>query len=142
MGVGMSEGPKKETRARHTMARSHAREGVLIAALLAGSKVEDAARLAGISRRQAQRVLKTEEFRRAFSEAKGELLSGAVAALHNHAGDFVATLHTLATDVNARGNDRVQAAYRGFDLMLKSVEVLDLEERIGRLEQVAGEGQK
>ena len=138
----MNEGPKKETRARHAMARSNAREGVLIAALLAGSKVEDAARLAGISRRQAQRVLKTEEFRRAFTEAKGELLAGAVGALHNFAGDFVNTLHELATDAKARGSDRVLAARHGVDLMLRSIEIVDLEERIGRLEQVAGEGQK
>lgn len=122
--------------AGHPMTRSHARES-LIAGLLAGRTLTEAAELAGISRRTAQRIRKTDEFESTFQQARSELLSGAIAALHNHAADFVATLHTMATDPEARGSDRVLAARHGLDLLLRGVETLEVNERLERLENLS-----
>ena len=127
--------------ARHTLARSHAREEALLAGLLAGKSVTDAAADAGVSRRTAYRMRDRDSFQAKYREAKNELLGGAIAALHNHALNLIETLAAIASDQKARGSDRVLAGRHGLDLLLRGVETLDFEERLRRLEQVAaGEG--
>jgi hypothetical protein len=128
--------------ARRTVKRDTTREDGFLAALLAGEGISKACTAAGISRSTGLRLRKSEEFQQRFREARGELLTATVSKLHTHAIDFVDVLHTLATDIEARGSDRVLAARHGLDLLLRGVETLEFSERISKLEQIAGEPKK
>jgi hypothetical protein len=125
-----------------TLARLHARETLLLAALLAGKGLTDAATAAGVSRRTGLRIRSRPEFQTALRAARDELLAGVIDKLRSDANGFADTLHQLATDQKARGSDRVLAARHGLDLLLRGVETLDFSERLGRLEQIASGGRK
>jgi hypothetical protein len=123
---------------RHSLAPSRARETALIAALLAGETVQSAAAAIGVSKRTAYRMRDRASFQRAYSAAKSELLTGAIAALHAAGLDFVTTLRSLATDPKAQSNARVQAADRGLVALFRAHEIYELESRLSRLEEIAG----
>jgi len=74
--------------ARHTLARSHAREEALLAGLLAGKSVTDAAADAGVSRRTAYRMRDRDSFQAKYREGKNELLGGAIAAASQPRAEF------------------------------------------------------
>ena len=127
---------------RHTLARSHAREEALLAGLLAGKSITDAAKDAGVSRRTAYRMRDRESFQAKYRAAKNELLGAAIAALHLHSLSFIQTLATIAGDSKVRGYERVQASREGLAALFKGVELFDFEERLRKLEQIAGGGEK
>jgi hypothetical protein len=128
--------------ASHALAPSHAREAALIASLLAGKSVADSAAVIGVSKRTVYRMKDRESFQRAYSQAKAELLDGAIAKLHSHASDFISTLHSLATDPKAQSSARVQASREGLSALFKGIEIFDISDRLLKLEQLAGEGTK
>lgn len=123
---------------RPTMARLHAREGLLLAALLSGKGLADAAAAAGVSRRTGLRMRTSPEFQTALKAARDEMLGAVVDKLRTDAADYASTLHGIATDTKGRGSDRVLASRHGLDLMLRGVETLDLVQRVDALEKVAG----
>jgi hypothetical protein len=127
------------TAARNSVKRSTAREDALLSALLAGHSIDEAPSIAGISRTTAWRIRKTESFQRAYRERKNEMLEAAVGTLHNFSLDFVKALHEVATDTKQHGSARAQAARNGIEAMLKAIEVLDLSNRVLKLEQASGE---
>lgn len=128
--------------ARHSLARSRACEEALVASLLAGKSVTDAAVDAGVSRRTAYRMRDRESFQAKYRAAKNELLAGAIAALHSHSLSFIETLAAIAGDSKVRGYERVQASREGLAALFKGVEIFDFEERLRALEQVAAGGGK
>ena len=118
-----------------------ARDAALLVDLLTGKSLKEAAANVGISTRQAQRIRSTDGFQRAFSEAKTEMLSAAVGALHSHAMKFVTTLSEVASDEKARGHERVSASREGLTALFKARELLEIEGRLKRLEELAsGDG--
>jgi hypothetical protein len=127
---------------RHALARSHACEEVLLGSLLAGKSITDAAKDAGVSRRTAYRMRDRESFQAKYRAAKNELLGAAIAALHLHSLSFIQTLATIAGDSKVRGYERVQASREGLAALFKGVELFDFEERLRKLEQIAGGGEK
>jgi hypothetical protein len=128
--------------ASHALSPSHAREAALIAELLAGKTVKAAAEAIHVSTRTVYRMKDRESFQRAYSQAKGELLDGAIAKLHSHASDFISTLHTLAIDPKAQPSARVQASREGLTALFKGIEIFDIADRLLKLERIAGEVQK
>ena len=122
-----------------TRARGN-RESRLLAALLAGRSVAEAATDAGCSRRTAYRIVGGETFQATYRAAKSELLSASIAALYNHSRSFIETLAAIAGDTKLRGSERVQASREGLSALFKGVELFDFEERLRRLEQVAASG--
>ncbi len=128
--------------ARHAVTHAtRAKDGLLIGALLAGRTFDEAARAAGVSRRTAYRMRQDPEFQRAYQAAKDELLGAAVASLHSNAQLFISTLAAVCADPKSRGSEKATAADRGLAQLLRSVEVLNLSERIAKLEQAVSEGQ-
>ena len=73
-------------------------ESKLMIALLAGSRLQDAAKAAGISATTAWRIRKRDEFRAAFAERRQQLVSESMVRLQRFSGDAVDTLHKLMID--------------------------------------------
>lgn len=70
--------------------------------------------------------------------ARAELLAGVVDRLRSDAADFADTLHAIATDTKLPGSYRVGAAREGLQALFKGVEQVDFEQRLARLEVIAG----
>ena len=62
-------------------------ESKLMIALLAGSRLQDAAKAAGISATTAWRIRKRDEFRAAFAERRQQLVSESMVRLQRFSGD-------------------------------------------------------
>ena len=84
----------------------------------------------------------SEEFQAKLRQAKEDLLGGAVAALHSNAMLFVTTLAGVCQDPKARGSEKAQAADRGLNTLFRGVEIFEFEQRLRKLEAVAGESGK
>jgi hypothetical protein len=128
--------------AGHSLSPSRARENGLIVALLAGETVQAAAAAIGVSKRTVYRMRERESFQRAYSAAKAELLTGGITKLHGCFLDFVTTLHGLAIDPKAQPNARVSASREGIAALYRGIEIFDFEERLRKLEQTTGGGEK
>ncbi len=126
--------------ARHVMKDARAREERLSAAMLSCRTMQEACKVAGVSVPTAWRMRKTEAFQQRFKEVKHQAFESAVNGLHDSALVFVQTLRDICLDPKARGSEKATAARSGLDALVRSIEVLDLGERIAKLEQVAGEG--
>jgi transposase-like protein len=103
-----------------------------IAALLGAKNVEGAARECGISKSTLLRWMQDRAFRDAFREARRRVFEAAISQLQSGAVDAVATLRRNLTC--RKPAIEVGAARAMLELMLRSVELFDLEERIGKLE--------
>jgi hypothetical protein len=115
-----------------------AREGRVLNLMLGGRTVSEICETTGISRQTVWRIRKRPRFDQAFQMARSELLAAVVDQLRSDGTDYASTLHKIAMNRKARGSDRVQAARTGLDLMLKGVEQVDFEERLQKLEGIAG----
>lgn len=129
-----------ETPMAHADTPTRAREERFLVELLQGKSIPDAAAAVGVSRRTGYRIAARESFQAKYRAAKAELLTAATAALHSHSLSFIQTLAEVAKDTKLPGSYRVAASREGLSAMFRAVEVLDLAERIAKLEAVAGRG--
>ena len=129
---------KTNETARHSVERTRAREEAVLALLLAGRAVKDICEQVPISRSGLWRLRTTEEFQSRFAEARRQALANAVNALHSGAIVFVQTLRSVCEDPKARGSEKATAARSGLDSLFKAAELLDIEERLRKLEAAAG----
>lgn len=109
-------------------------EELVISAILAGKKQEEAARAAGISRRTVVRWLSNTEFRAKLEAARAEAFRNALNTLQANAGQAVeALLKNLKT-----GNlpERRQAAAQLLSFAFKGHESTELLERLERIEKI------
>jgi hypothetical protein len=111
-------------------------------AMLSGHNTEESAKISGLSRTSAWRVRKSEAFQMRFKEARAELLNGAVNELYQNAGLFVRTLAAVCADAKARGSEKATAADRGLGNLLKAIELIDISERLLKLERAAGSAEE
>ena len=125
----------------HDVARD-SREDKFLLALLTGKPIAQACEAAGIGRSTGWRLRQDPEFMKRFREARSELLASTISRLHSDSLDFAASLHTIAVDGAAKGNDRVNASRAGLELLLKSIQTVDIEARLRELERIAGEDAK
>jgi len=131
----MSPTPETE---RDALKPLRAREAQVLTLLLAGRTLAEICAATRISRQTVWRIRTRPEFEVAIAAARSELLSGVLHKLQNDASDYADVLHALATNEKARGSDRVQAARNGLDLMFRGVELFDIEDRLQKLEAIAG----
>lgn len=128
--------------ARHNIAHPRAREERVIALMLAGRTLNQVCAEAPISRSALWRLRKSEEFQRRFREVRQEAFDSAVNALHDGAVVFVQTLKKVCEDPKSRDSARATAARSGLDCLFRASELFDIESRLRKLEQAAGEGGK
>ena len=109
------------------------REDAALAALLSERTVAEAAAKAGIGESTLLRWMAEPDFRERYRAARRAVVEGAIGRLQQAAGDAVDALTRNLTC----GNPAVEvgAAKAILDQALRGLEVLDLADRIERLEQ-------
>jgi hypothetical protein len=111
---------------------------VLVAALLAGKPVSEAAKLSGLSERTVSRRLADPAFQRLVSDARQQAIRRAVNVLVDGTTLAAATLRWLASNADQE-HVKLAAARSILEYAFKGMETLDLAERIAALEvQAAG----
>jgi hypothetical protein len=112
-------------------------EDLLLGALAAGSRVEQAAQSAGVSVRTAYRRLADPVFAHRLAQARDELISSALGELVECASEAVATLRALLSASDERV--RLGAAKSTLDQLLRLRETLTLSQRLAVLERALQE---
>jgi hypothetical protein len=103
-----------------------------IAALLSQRNVEEAARVVGIAPKTG---LKVPEFKEAYLQARGEVISQATARLQQATGAAVSTLLKIMVNPDTPAPSRVRAVQCVLEFALKGFELENLEVRIARVEK-------
>ena len=107
-----------------------------LVALLSTGTVRDAAELCKISEASLFRFLQVPEFQRRYREARRQLVETAIAQLQSDCSIAVKTLREIAEDTKAPAGSRVAAARTILEQSINAVEIMDLQERIERLEEL------
>jgi hypothetical protein len=126
----------------HNRPELSANQHKALAALLAHTRVEDAARASGLSARTIRRYLAEPDFARAYREQQRLLLSETTATLQRIAGDAAAAIEdSLSPEVEDK-NLRLRAARTALEFLLRATEterkvreLEDVEERLEALER-------
>lgn len=135
-GGGVLEGI---TPARETVAPPlHGKRLLLFQALVGGMSVGGAASRAGLSARQATRVLSDHDFRDALREAQAEVVEIATARLSVSLDLGLSVLRSLAADASTPPATRAAAAGRLVEFALRAVEAEQLGARLAQLEMALG----
>ena len=123
-------------RTGHGEKEARTRERAIVA-LLTAPRLEDAARQCGASKSTLCRWLQDPAFQEAFRSARRQVLEAALSSLQEAAGAAVAA---LKRNLGCRkASVEVQAARAILDYAMRSVELLEMEERIRRLEASVSE---
>jgi hypothetical protein len=111
-----------------------------IAALLSRPTIEAAAKAVGIAEVTLRRWLKDSGFRAEYLQARRLAMEQATSQLQQLSSAAANALKAVIEDTSAPHSARVAAARTVFDLGYRGVEIEDLAERIGALEQKAASG--
>lgn len=126
----------KPDRTGHGEKEARTRERAIVA-LLTAPRLEDAARQCGTSKSTLCRWLQEPAFQGAFREARHRVLEAALSSLQEAAG---AAVVALKRNLRCRkASVEVQAARAILDYGMRGVEILELEERVRRLEASVSE---
>ena len=107
-----------------------------IAALLNSRTIQDAATNAGVSERTLYRWLVETTFVLAMRAAEGNAIAEAVRVLITDLATNHNTLRTLRDDIKLPASVRLRAAVSLDDSLLRWRQLLDIETRLTRLEEV------
>lgn len=110
-------------------------------ALLECGEIKEAARKAGVGEVTLWRWLQIPEFQSRYRAARRTLVETAMAQLQQDCVIAVKTLRDVAEDSEAPASARVAAAKTILDQSVNAIELIDLQERIERLEAGA-QGQR
>ena len=113
-----------------------------IAALLTSPTIQDAARSCGVTARTLQRWLAEPEFQSQYRSTKSQLLEGTVNKLRSIGIDGVTALHRIAVDKESPAGATVSAGRAILEVLLRAVEVKDLDARITELERLVERGDR
>lgn len=111
------------------------RRGKFVAALAEGVQLAEAARRAGCSVRTAQRWRRDPLVLSALRQAQDSQLSDVVRRMNHGSALALDVLSTLMNDRKCPASVRLRAAATWLDMAFKARELLDLVERISRLEE-------
>jgi hypothetical protein len=128
--------PEESIQAGHGSKQDRLWEKAIVA-LLTTTKVEDAARSCGVSRSSMLRWLQDSAFQEAFRAARRRVLEAALSSLQEAAG---AAVEALRRNLRCRKPSvEVQAGRAILDYAMRSVEMLELEERVRQQEASVNE---
>jgi hypothetical protein len=105
-----------------------------IQALLQEPTTLAAARAAGVGETTIWRWLNQPDFKSRYLAARRQVVDGAIADLQRHAGDAVKALVRNMT--SGKPHVEIRAALGILDQAIKGVELVELEERISRIEEL------
>ena len=113
-----------------------------IAALLTSPTIQDAALSCGITARTLQRWLREPGFQEQYRATKSQLLESTVNKLRTIGIDGVTALHRVAVDKESPAGATVSAGRAILEVLLKAVEVQDLDARLTELERLMERGDR
>lgn len=111
----------------------------IIAAILSNATNKSAAAACGLSEKQFYTRLAKPELKAKLSAARTRLLEGATSAIRARMGDAVETMGIIMCDASAPAQTRLNAADSIIRNSLKMGEMLDVLERVDRLERAVQE---
>lgn len=129
---------KKET-AKSSEGGITGKKAKAISALLSCKSMAAAAATLKVSEVTLWRWLQEEDFKKAYREARSQVVSQAIGQIQNACTEAVQTLSDVMADLEAPASARVSAAKTVLETAFKTVEIEDLEERISELEARLGE---
>lgn len=113
-----------------------------VAALMAAKTVEGAAKLAQVNSRTMRRWMRQADFKAAVEAERRTMFSKAIDALRAAASEAVDALRDVLADAETSGSVKVQAASAILAHAFRGVELVDVLERISRLEEASEDVQK
>lgn len=113
-----------------------------LVALLECGEIKEAAQKASVGEVTLWRWLQIPEFQSRYRAARRTLVESAMAQLQQDCAVAARTLREVAEDSEAPASARVSAARTILDQSVSAIELLDLQERIERLEAAGGAGRK
>ena len=113
-----------------------------IAALLSHGTVKAAAQAVGVSEATLWRWMQLPEFQTRHRAARTSVVETAIGLMQQACTGAVATLVKVMQDETAPASARVGAARTVIEQSLRAVELVDLQERIERLEETLGAQEK
>jgi len=117
------------------------RQNAVLARLLAGERLDQAAAAIGVPYRTATRWAASTEFRSALEQARRDAITGALDTLAGAARDAARIVGELMRDASAPAGVRLRAAEGVLDRLTRWVELSDVIARVEALEgQLAGPG--
>ena len=110
-----------------------------LAALLSEDTISGAANVAGVAEVTLFRWLQLPEFRKHFRQMRRQLVEAALAQLQRDCTRAVRVLREVAEDGAAPATARGAASRAIIDHAIAAVEVMDLQKRVERLEELLAE---
>ncbi len=111
-------------------------------ALLAHGTIEAAYGAAGVSKATMWRFMQLPEFQTRYRAARRQLVETAIAQLQSDCTIAARALREVAEDKEAPASSRVAAAKAILDQSISAIELMDLQERVERLETMLSEQEK
>jgi DNA-binding MurR/RpiR family transcriptional regulator len=124
---------------RDTDANSEANHEAAIAALLSTRTVRDAAKKCDLSEATLYRLLQSPDFKVKYRAARRELVEQTISQLQRDGADAATALRQIVKDKKAPASVRVSAAKVILEQGIKAVELMDVLERVERLEGLLSE---
>ncbi len=115
---------------------SEAKHDAAIAALLSTRTVSAAAKKCKISEATLYRLLQLPDFKTKYRAARRELVENTIAQLQQDGMDAATALREIVKDKKTAASVRVSAARVILETGIKAVELIDLSERLDRLEEL------
>jgi hypothetical protein len=115
---------------------SKANHAPAIAALLSTRTVRAAAVKCKLSEPTLYRLLQLPEFKTKYRAARRELVENTITQLQRDGADAAAALREIVKDKKTAASVRVSAARVILETGIKAVELIDLSERLDRLEEL------
>jgi hypothetical protein len=119
------------------MSQISAKKEKAIIALLQNPTVRDAAEQLQIAERTLWRWLQEDPFRECYLRARREAFSQAMNLLQQYLGEAVMVLREVMNNQESSDSSKVNAAKAIIETGFKAVELVDLENRITELEEMA-----
>jgi len=119
---------------------SHKQEAV-IGALISQHSISDAAKSAKIGKRTLWRWLKMENFKRAYLDARREVVTQAIVKIQAGMTAAAETLLEVMKSKKSSPSARVSAARTLLDFGLRAIEIEELELRVESLEKTIKENE-
>lgn len=120
---------------RDTAEKLTAKHERALTALLSEATIRDAALKCNMNEATIWRFLQMPEFQTRYRAARRQLVEAAISQLQSDCTTAARVLVEVAEDQQAPASARVAAARTILETSIKAVELIDLEERIGRLEE-------
>jgi hypothetical protein len=111
-------------------------------ALLDCGETKKAAKIAGVAEGTLWRWLQLPGFQARYRAARRQLVETAIAQLQSDCTIAVRVLREVAEDTEAPASSRVAAAKTILEQSVSAIELMDLQERIERLEDLLPEQEK